>query len=483
MALREAEVREGYRQLAEGKAQSPLRKVHIDGHAHLGTVLAEMAPGVTLLCGVSGVGKTQFLRTMANELGVFSVAYDGQVPSVQITGRVLHGLSPKKGAAPPSDDANLAVANTPCLYIDTARECFDVLTQVRRTSDDDLEALRASAAKSPPHRWADGALRYILGREYEDISYQELDRQNPENGEPRTWFYHELTYAKTAYGPDKMSLGELAACVMLQALRRAPRGSIVLLDEPENFLSPKARQRLLHEIISWSLKQNLSVVLASHSPEIAQLLPPTSLRTIQRGPQGQGVVISAGGIPAQVSRVLGLKPRPEAVLLVEDAFAKALLEAVLARCAPGLRHHVLVQDVRGSGQVTTVASVLGPTRPGMHFLGVLDGDVRNDPNYQGQWLEYLPGSGDPEDLVMEAITADSKKAARNLNIMWEELEQAVAETEASDPHDQPKTVSESTGIPLLQLIYYTARWLDKDSPYRREVRQLIQRIEELLAPE
>lgn len=481
--MREAEVREGYRQLAEGKAQSPLREVYIDGHAHLGTVLADMAPGVTLLCGVSGVGKTQFLRTMAHELGAFSVAYDGKVPAVRITGRVLHGPAAKKGAPPSSDDANLAVANTPCLYIDTARECFDVLTQVRRTSDDELEALRASAAKSPPHRWADGALRYILGREYEDISYQELDRQNPEKGEPRTWFYHELTYARTAYGPDKMSLGELAACVMLQALRRAPRGSIVLLDEPENFLSPKSRQRLLHEIIGWSLKQHISVVVASHSPEIAQLLPPASLRTIQRGPEDQGVVISVGGIPAQVSRVLGLKPRPEAVLLVEDGFAKGLLEAVLARCAPSLRHHVLVQDVRGADQVTAVAGVLGPTHPGMHFLGVLDGDVRNDPKYQGPWLAYLPGDGDPEALVMEAITADSKKAARSLDIAWEELDQAVADTEASDPHDQPKIVSESVGVPLSQLISYTARWLEKGSPYRREVRQLVDRVERLLSPE
>ena len=269
MVLREAEIREGYRQLAEGKAQSPLRRVHIDGHAHLGTVLADMAPGVTLLCGVSGVGKTQFLKAMAHELGTLSVAYEGQAPSVRLTGRVLHGSSTKKGAPPPPDNVDLARAKTPGLYIDTARECFDVLTQVRRTSDEELEALRASAAKSPPHDWAEGALRYVLSRQYDAISYQELDRQNPEVGEPRTWFYHELTYKGTAYGPDKMSLGELAACVMLQALRRAGRGSIVLLDEPENFLSPRARQRLLHQIVAWSLKQKLSVVVATHSPEIA----------------------------------------------------------------------------------------------------------------------------------------------------------------------------------------------------------------------
>ncbi|MEV7750803.1 hypothetical protein ACFY7F_10170 [Streptomyces griseofuscus] len=119
----------------------------------------------------------------------------------------------------------------------------------------------------------------------------------------------------------------------------------------------------------------------------------------------------------------------------------------------------------------------------MYFLGVLDGDVRNQPKYQGPWLAYLPGDGDPEAVVMEAITADLKKAARGLDIAWEELDQAVAGAEASDPHDQPKIVSESVGVPLSQLISYTARWLEKASPYRREVRQLVERIERLLSPE
>ena len=119
----------------------------------------------------------------------------------------------------------------------------------------------------------------------------------------------------------------------------------------------------------------------------------------------------------------------------------------------------------------------------MRFLGVLDGDIRNNPKYQGPWLEYLPGNGDPEVLVMEALTADSKRAARGLNIAWEDLEHALSETEASDPHDQPKTVSESTGVPLSLLISYTAQWLVKVSPYQRDVRQLVRRLESLLAPE
>jgi hypothetical protein len=277
-----------------------------------------------------------------------------------------------------------------------------------------------------------------------------------------------------------MSLGELAACVILQTLRRAPKGSIVLLDEPENFLSPRARQRLLHAIVKWALKQQLSVVLASHSSEIAQLLPPASLRTVQRSPDGRGVLISAGGIPAQASRVLGLKPRPEVVLVVEDSFAKAFLEAMLARYVPNLRHHILVQDLRGADQVVAVASALGPTQPGMRFLGVLDGDARIEPKWQGTWLEYLPGDGDPEAVVMEAITANPKKAARAFDIAWERLEQALTEAEASDPHDQPGTVSEHAGVPIAQLLIYTARWLEKDSPYRREVRKLVERVEGLL---
>ncbi|MGW1284637.1 AAA family ATPase [Streptomyces sp. NPDC001118] len=480
--LRRAQIKDQYRKLARGQVRSPLRRVEIDGHAHLGSLAAEMAPGVTLLCGVSGAGKSQFLRTLAGHLRQQAPG-DG-VPhptAVRLTGQSRHRKSDRNG--PTTGDVELADAKAPCVYIDTARECFDVLTQVSRIPTHELESERATAEKAPRSAWFDHALGTIMGRPYDLATHQELDRRSPASGEPPTWFYYELGRHGDTYGPGQMSLGELAACVILRALRGVARGSIVLLDEPENFLSPRARERLLDIIVARAVKMELSVVLASHSPEFAYRLPSTSLRTLERsvGAAAQAR-ISAGAIPAQVSRKLGMAPRTEAVLLVEDRFARLMLEELLRCYLPELAPHLLVQDVRGADTVATIARVLGPTRPAVAFLGVLDGDTRSEPGRQGEWLEYLPGHHDPEAVVMQLLQTRAGAAAKELSLTEETLKHALEEAQVCDIHDQPTIVSEHTGVDEVQLISFAIRRIRSVSNFRKDTDGLMERVRALVTP-
>ncbi|MER7045574.1 AAA family ATPase [Streptomyces jumonjinensis] len=481
-ALSRAQIGNHYRKLASGRVRSPLRRVEIDGHAHLGSLAAEMAPGVTLLCGVSGAGKTQFLRTLARHLQREAPLDGAPGPSaVRLTGQSRHRKQDRAGAS--TGEVDLVEARTPCVYVDTARECCDVLAQVSRVPMHELESERATAEKAPRSAWFDNALGTIMGRPYDLATHQELDRRSPAAGESPTWFYYELSCHGDTYGPGQMSLGELAACVILRALRSAPRGSIVLLDEPENFLSPRARGRLLDIIVARAIELELSVVLASHSPEFAYRLPSTSLRTLERGVGGVAQAsILAGAIPAQVSRKLGMAPRTEAVLLVEDRFARQMLEELLrhhlSELAPALR----VQDVRGADNVVAVARALGPTRPTMAFLGVLDGDVRFEAGRQGEWLDYLPGHVDPEAVVTQVLEARASAAVREFGVAEDVLKRALEEARVCNAHDQPFMVSEHTGVDEARLISFAARKIRSLPGLRGETDQLMQRIRGLVVP-
>ncbi|WP_225730449.1 MULTISPECIES: AAA family ATPase [unclassified Nocardia] len=478
--LRQAQIRDQYRKLATGQVHSPLRRVEIDGHAHLGSITAEMAPGVTLLCGVSGAGKTQFLRTLARHMRQ-QPPLDGVSPTavVRLTGQARHRKSDRTGSA--SGEVELAEVKAPCVFIDTARECFDVLAQVSRIPTHELESERAAAEKAPRSPWFDRALGTIMGRPYDLATHQELDRREPATGETSTWFYYELSRHGNTYGPEQMSLGELAACVILRALRGVPRGSVVLLDEPENFLSPRARQRLLDIIVARAVEMELSVVLASHSPEFAYLLPSTSLRTLERGigavPQA---TISTGTIPAQVGRMLGMAPRTEAVLLVEDRFARLMLEELLRYCLPALAPHLCVQDVRGADTVVTIARALGPSRPAVSFLGVLDGDTRSEPGRQGEWLEYLPGDQDPEAIVMQFLQERTGAASRELSVVEDTLKHALEEANVCNIHDQPSIVSEHTGVDEIRLISFAVRKIRSVPNLRKDTDRLMERIRTLV---
>lgn len=467
--MRLTEIRRHYEQLRSGLDLFPLETVSIDGHSYLGSVLARMSPGVTVLCGISGVGKSQFLSVLAAHLqgrGTAGVAVAAMGNDVR--GRVE---STREGGR-----VELNPTTARCLYVDTAYECYDTIRQVRQTEG--LEEKRAAADVTPLRADWTNRLRYILGRDYEQVSFQELERESVESTDPPTWHYYELRYQGVEYGPDQMSLGELAASVVLRALRSSQKGDIILLDEPENFLSPRARQSMLDVIVEQAVTKKLSVIVASHSAEIVKRLPSGSMRTIERG--ASGAIISNASAASQVIRAIGLDVRPDVLLIVEDDFAGKLLKAILARVIPPLHREVEVVAVWGEGEVARAAEVLWRCNLGVRALGVLDGDRRDAPQCQQDYLTFLPGGSGPEDLVLQAITESAPDAALAIGVPMEELGKALRNAEGVDLHDRPEVVAQVIGVQVSDLISYGARWLLQSPEYERHLATMRQRIDAFL---
>ncbi|MBF6333301.1 ATP-dependent nuclease [Nocardia transvalensis] len=423
-----------------------------------------MAPGVTVFCGVSGVGKTQFLNVLATHLLGRSTG-DVSVSATDKDGEIIQRTN----------------ATVRCFHVDTARECFDTISQIARTRG--LDEKREASDRAPLSEAWTSRLGYILNRDYDEASFQELDREATASTGSSTWHYYELTYRGITYGPHQMSLGELAASIVLRAFRSTQKSDIVLLDEPENFLSPQARKRLLDIIVEQTVEKKLSVVIASHSAEIIRNLPLASLRTIERGPQGARIAIATA--TSQAIRSVGLELRPDAVLLVEDNFAHRLLKAILARQLP-TRHLDLTivesgQD-RGSkgggeGAVVKMAQLLTENDIGVHVLGVLDGDYRGA-KIKGNrnCLAFLPGTTCPEDFVIGTLESPIESAAATLGIPEETLAKALQTAEGADIHDRPDIISNATGVEVSELISYAARWLSRSPEYAEDLKALIDSI-------
>ena len=478
--MRRTQIRHSYDILHSGNQPAPLHAVTIDGHTHLGSVTAQMSPGITLFCGVSGVGKTQFLNALAAHLlghgtGDFSIHATG----IDLTGTT--GTS-NRGRVIEHDHTTVR-----CFHVDTSRECFDTINQIMRAQG--LDEKREAADKSPLNRHWTNRLGYILNRDYDEASFQGLDREAPDGAGPSTWHYYELTYRGITYGPHQMSLGELAASVVLRVLRSTQYGDILLLDEPENFLSPLARQRLLDIIVQQAVEKKLSVVIASHSAEIIRRLPLTSLRTIEQGLQG--ATIENVTIPSQATRAVGLDVRPDILLLVEDSFAYRLLRALLARLLPALhldlgiveagREHGSVGG--GEGAVVAAARALWNNNMGIRALGVLDGDYREQLKQKPDYVAFLPGTTCPEDVVLGTLKSSLADAAAAIGVPERTFTKALQAAEGADIHDRPHIISSAIGVDVSELISYAAHWLTKSSQYEQDLRSLTGEIQILLFPD
>ncbi|WP_169739751.1 ATP-dependent nuclease [Amycolatopsis taiwanensis] len=465
--MRRSNVQRNYETLSSADHPYPLRAVTIDGHAHLGTVTAALESGVTVFCGVNGVGKTQFLKTLSAHLD------GGDTGDATVETQVQ------------------AIAKTvKCVHVDTGWECFDTVNQVSRTPS--LDERRAASDQPPKDKQTAALLGFILNRDYDSASAQELDRDDTDSTGTSTWYYYELTYRGATYGPREMSLGELAASIVLRALRTARHGSVLLLDEPENFLSPQARRRLLDVIVSHAVERKLSVVIASHSIEMAHRLSTTSLRTIERASQGTGVAIDRMTFPSQVARAIGIEQRPDVLLLVEDAFARLLLKAILARQVPAWRMELGIVEVGrehgsvggGEGAVNQVAKVLSDNNIGIRVLGVLDGDARKQKDFHDKpYLTFLPGQVDPESVVLDALAASPSSAASALDVPEEAIAKGLRAVEGVDSHDRPATLCQTVGVEVTEIVGYAARWFATSPHHAQHVRELMEKIKSTLHPD
>lgn len=483
MGMKATELDATYRALHESTAVSALRHVYVGDHPHLGYLETSIAPGVTVLCGASGVGKSQFLKALAAHLA------DGDHSVVTTDLCDLYGATP-----PASHDVMRRRAK--CQYVDLARECFDILQQ---TSSPDLPD-RLESAEPLTLEEEVVRLRYVLGRDYSKAELREVSRND---GRSEHWRHFTLHYGGRSYGPAEMSLGELAACVILTLVQRAGEGQILLLDEPENFLSPRARAHLLDVIATRAVKRKLSVVIASHSAEFVARLPASSLRVMERSVAE--IHVDAADYHSAAVRALGLDPLPRVLALVEDDLAVHLLETIIAIHAPRLIGQVRAAKVGGDGKVDLGVKVLGQKlnvamdsresrraflergvrtlakhELGVRVIGVLDGDARQQ--FNGDHLAYLPGDHAPEALLLQALRACPDLAAERLGVSRHALDVAVAGAEGLDHHHQPEHIARTINYDTDTVTAVAVRIAVGMPEHKASADELVTKLTALLSP-
>ena len=222
--------------------------------------------------------------------------------------------------------------------------------------------------------------------------------------------------------------GEFTTTELLQA--DVPKYSLVLIDEVETSLHPRAQRRLLRDLAELCRRLEMQIVLTTHSPYILEELPP----------EARGYIISGGG-SKQV--VFGVSPEfamtqmddeshPECDVYAEDRRSRILLQEVLVKFAPDLISRV---EIIPFG-TASVGKALGLMVSGKRFprpsVVFLDGDQSAGPG-----CILLPGGDAPERVVFEELRRRKwllldAQIARDFAQMADALELAMT---SGDHHD------------------------------------------------
>jgi predicted ATPase len=196
------------------------------------------------------------------------------------------------------------------------------------------------------------------------------------------------------YSGFHQGAGEIAAAELLAV--DYPKYGIVLIDEVETSLHPRAQRRLMRDLAKVAREQELQILLTTHSPYILDELPPEARIYLMDGAAGKTAVV--GVSPDFAMTRMDDEQHPECDVFVEDNRAAALVSEILVASDRDLlsRSKVIPYGAASVGlALGMMAHQKRFPRPSLVFL---DGDQA-----PAQGCIVLPGEDAPERVVFEAL--------------------------------------------------------------------------------
>jgi predicted ATPase len=238
-----------------------------------------------------------------------------------------------------------------------------------------------------------GKLSYILGREYQDARFAA-----PDVNEKRTVGLLRREFGEISQ--FHQGAGEDTSLDLMRALQEVPQYSLIIIDEVEASLHPKAQRRLINFLIELSRQRRAQVIVSTHSPYILEELPPEA--RILLLPTSNGPSVIYGASPEFSLTKLDDVAHPEAFLYVEDQFAEIWCREILAAHPDGadLLSHVKISAVGPANVVAMMGKLASEGKLPQPGLGILDGDQEIKTG-----CIKLPGDQAPEQVVFLALRA------------------------------------------------------------------------------
>jgi len=232
-----------------------------------------------------------------------------------------------------------------------------------------------------------GRLSEIMGREYDSakmaLSNIDENREIP-----------VLTKQGIPYSGFHQGSGETTMAELLQS--ELPQYGLVLIDEIESSLHPRAQRRLIRDLAERCRQRECQIILTTHSPYVLEELPLAARNYILEGAGTKQIV--AGVSPQFAMAKMDDEPHPECELFVEDENAKIFLNEILMKHAKTLFVRCSVVPYGSANLGMALGQMVDANRFHRPTCVFLDGD-----NDDANGCIVLPGGDAPERVVFNTL--------------------------------------------------------------------------------
>jgi predicted ATPase len=249
--------------------------------------------------------------------------------------------------------------------------------------------LEASSIPFSEHQVA--RLSQIMGREYDNarMAFSDIDsnREIP-----------VLSKAGHLYSGFHQGSGETTIAELLRA--QLPQYGLVLIDEVESSLHPRAQRRLIRDLAVAARERECQIIVSTHSPYILEELP-LNARIYILEEAGRKEIVN-GVSPEFAMTKMDDEQHPECELYVEDPRSAVWLGEILSRHAREIFIRCATIPYGAANLGVALGQMVQANRFHRPTRVFLDGD-------QGEAVGciLLPGADAPERVVFGALQREN----------------------------------------------------------------------------
>lgn len=203
-----------------------------------------------------------------------------------------------------------------------------------------------------------------------------------------------MRFENNRYSGFHQGVGEISVAELLA--HEYPKYGIVLIDEVETSLHPRAQRRLIRDLCRIAREKELQIMMTTHSPYVLSELPPEGRIYLMDGVGGKTIV--TGVSPDFAMTRMDEEQHPECDLYVEDNRAATLISEIIFSTDRELLPRVKIIPYGSAsvgGALGLMASQNRFPRPSIVYL---DGDQS-----PSQGCILIPGDDAPERIVFNDL--------------------------------------------------------------------------------
>lgn len=291
-------------------------------------------------------------------------------------------------------------------------------------------------------------LNFIVGKTYEECRITEI-----EDGDIIIPHFRIKSFNVT-YDSLTMGMGEHNVFYMFWLLRKIEHSGILLIEEPETFLSISSQKNIMDYIAEKTSKYGITTIITTHSPYIINKIPLENICVVCR--HSGGVNIYSPAVDIDVLGFLGIEKRKRGIIYVEDQVAECFLKTLISRHCDFLIHQYNIENVSGESHITERLKFPCSSKFEYNIIGVYDGDMRDAIRRIDGQLKckygFLPGTLAIENSFKTFITADIPQFIKIINGKEEAIMSILSAIEGQDHHDWFKNLCDHLGFEINVMI-------------------------------